>query len=532
VGVADPSQPFDLAVVGGGMAGLTAAARAARDGAAVVLVERAAELGGSARYAGFLWTAPSDEVLADVDPGGDRSLRHALVAGFPEAVAWARSLGVAVGDEVTILRFGRGRSIDTAAYVAACEKAVGEGPGEILRSATVEELLVDGGAVTGLRVRTVDGGHRDVGATSTLLATGGYQGDRELTATLIHRNAPLMPLRSNAISTGVGLRLARQAGAAFGKQDAGFYGHLVLADVPLDDPMQFANQTLYYSEHALIFNRRGERFIDETLGDHLSAIAAVEQPEARVLVVADQRVRDEWMLGAYVEGITPVDRFDLCRRRGGRYALADTLDDFAYLRDDWGYPGEAIRAEIERFNEAARAGRPLQPGRRFDPLPLDEPPYYVVEAQAAITFTLRRDPRRRPGPSARQRRPADPRTARRRRRRRRVVRSRLRRRTRRRQRVRSALSCDRARRAIRGPRPACRAKRMSPICASCSAVVHRDCHAVSLGAGSVVLRWLRALVGVVVSMLDRRWDASSGGDRDPVAHRPGSDRFGVAFGAG
>ena len=102
-----------------------------------------------------------------------------------------------------------------------------------------------------------------------------------------------------------------------------------------------------------MFNRRGERFIDETLGDHLSAIATVEQPDPRALVVADQRVRDEWMLGAYVEGITPVDRFDLCRRRGGRYALADTLDDFSYLPEDWGYPGEVIRVGIEQFNEAA-----------------------------------------------------------------------------------------------------------------------------------------------------------------------------------
>ena len=47
-----------------------------------------------------------------------------------------------------------------------------------------------------------------------------------------------------------------------------------------------------------------------------------------------------------------------------------------------------IRAGIERFNAAARSGQRLQPERRFDPLPLDKPPYYVVEAQAAITFTF------------------------------------------------------------------------------------------------------------------------------------------------
>ncbi|HEY5873883.1 MAG TPA: FAD-binding protein [Ilumatobacteraceae bacterium] len=384
----DPSHQFDLAVMGGGMAGLTAAARAGRDGATVVVIERASELGGSARYAGYLWTAPTDQVLTDVDPDGDPALRRALVAGFSDAVEWVRSLGVAIGEEVTILRYGRGRSIDTAAYVAACETVIADAGGEILLGATVEELVLDGGAVVGMRVCVADGTRRRIDATSTLLATGGYQGDAELTAAMIHPNAPLMPLRSNPTSAGAGLRLAQQAGAAFGKDDAGFYGHLVLADVPLDDPMMFANQTLYYSEHALMFNRRGDRFIDETLGDHLSAIAAVEQPDARVLVVADQRVRDEWMLGEYVEGITPVDRFELCRRRGGRYALADSLDDFDYLPDDWGYPGEVIRAGIERFNADALARRTLEPGRQFDSLPLDKPPYYVVEAQAAITFTF------------------------------------------------------------------------------------------------------------------------------------------------
>ncbi|MET0460946.1 MAG: FAD-binding protein [Ilumatobacteraceae bacterium] len=386
--MSEVSSEVDLAVVGGGMAGLTAAARASRGGASVLVIDRAVEVGGSARYAGFLWTAPTDDVLADIDPDGDPALRHALVAGYGDAVAWVRSLDVPVGDEVTILRYGRGRSIDTAAYIAACVKVVADAGGTILTDAVVDGLVVDGGAVSGLEVRTSDGTSRRIDATSTLIATGGYQGDRELTASLIHPNAPLMPLRTNPTSAGAGLRLAQQAGAAFGHGGAGFYGHLVLADVPLDDPMQFANQTLYYSEHALVFNRRGERFIDETLGDHLSAIAAVEQPEARVLVVADQRVRDEWMLGEYVEGITPVDRFDLCRRRDGRYALADSLEDFDYLPEEWGYPGEVIRAAIEHFNAAARAGSALDPGRRFDPLPLDVPPYYVVEAQAAITFTF------------------------------------------------------------------------------------------------------------------------------------------------
>ena len=121
--------------------GLTAAARAASEGASVAVVECADELGGSARYAGYLWTAPSEEALAEVDPHGDPALRRALVAGFADAVEWIRSLGVPVGDEVVILRYGRGRHIDTAAYVRACQKLITSSGGEILVGASVEKLI-------------------------------------------------------------------------------------------------------------------------------------------------------------------------------------------------------------------------------------------------------------------------------------------------------------------------------------------------------------------------------------------------------
>jgi len=353
-----------------------------------LVVERAPAVGGSAQYAGYLWTAPTHDVLAEVDPGGDPALRRALVDRFPAAVEWVRSLGSTLGPEVTVLRYGRGYSIDTAGHLDRCRRLVeGALDGDVMVDADVEKLVVDDGAVRGAVIRA---GHdrRTIEARSTLLASGGFQGDAATVASLIHANGSSMPLRSNAFSRGTGLRLGQQAGAAVGRPGAGFYGHLVAADIPLDDPTQFTSLTLYYSEHTLLFNANGERFIDETLGDHLSAIAAVEQPRARVLAVADQRVRDEWELAPYVEGIAPLDRFALFHRRGGRCAVADSLDDFSALPEDWGYPGAIIRNEIERFNRAAASGDDLTPGRRFDPLPLDRPPYYVVEAVPAITFTF------------------------------------------------------------------------------------------------------------------------------------------------
>lgn len=55
----------DLLVVGGGMAGLSAGAWAAQHGARVTLVEKAAQVGGSAAFAGFVWTAASYAALRE-----------------------------------------------------------------------------------------------------------------------------------------------------------------------------------------------------------------------------------------------------------------------------------------------------------------------------------------------------------------------------------------------------------------------------------------------------------------------------------
>jgi len=200
----------------------------------------------------------------------------------------------------------------------------------------------------------------------------------------VHPNADRMGLRSNAHSRGDGYRLATRAGAATGHENAGFYGHLVPSGIPFADPADFVDLSLYYSEHALLFNLDNERFVDETLGDHLTTMALLDQPESRGLLVADARVYRDWIVGSYVDGAVAVDKFALASRRGGRAGFAEDLGELAYLPEEWGYSGKAIRDGVERFNELASAGQ--APDRALDPLPLDERPYYIIEATPAITF--------------------------------------------------------------------------------------------------------------------------------------------------
>ncbi|MDT0202706.1 FAD-binding protein [Nocardioides sp. AE5] len=393
------TERVDLLVLGGGMAGMTAAARAATAGASVLVVDVAPQVGGSARFAGVAWTAPSHEVMDRINPDGDPELRRVVVDEFPATLDWIRSTGTELAAEMPVLGYGRGHRFDTNHYLDACAGIVREAGGRILTSAQSERLAVDGSASTHPAVRGARVRHQDVDleveAAWTLLATGGFARNEALLSQHIHPAAGRMPVRANAHSAGGGYGLGLAAGAASAGAAPGFYGHLVPTHIPFTGPEDFLPLSLFFSEHALLFNLRGERFTDESRGDHLTNMALLEQPEARGLLIADARVHREWITQPYVKGSVTLDRFALASRRGGRVGVADDLAELAYLPEEWGYPGGAIAAAIGRHNDALLAGGAIEPDRERDRTPLTEGPYYVVECQPAITYPfhgLRIDP--------------------------------------------------------------------------------------------------------------------------------------------
>jgi succinate dehydrogenase/fumarate reductase flavoprotein subunit len=377
---------YDLLVLGGGMAGLSAAAWAVRHGGSAALVEKG-ELGGSAARAGFVWTAPTYEALREAIPDGDPDLARTLVDGFGGAIDWIRSLDVEVQPAVTVLRFGRGHQIQMPNYLHTCEVTIRDDPrSELFVGADTEHLIVEDCAVRGALVRLASGETREIRAAHTLLATGGFGGDPDLRAELIHPQARNLPLRANRYSRGDGLRLAREAGAQFGPDDAGFYGHLMASGVQLRDEDDYPALSLFQSEHAVLFNLEAQRFVDETVGDHLTTLALLDQPEARGLLISDERTRDLLSI-PYVEGVLPTDFFDNVYKRGARAAVAHDVDELAYLPEEWGYDGEAIKQALLDFNRACADGT-VDPSRRYDSTPIDRAPFYVVEAVPAITFTF------------------------------------------------------------------------------------------------------------------------------------------------
>lgn len=377
----------DLLVLGSGMAGLSAAARAAESGAKVVVVEKAESLGGSAILSGgFVWTVPTLEKLAYVG-NGKPELGAVLIDGYAQAIAWLRGRGVHLSSPCDVM-YGRGYQIDIVGHLQACASSVEHAGGMVVLGTRVERLVTENGVVVGADTVHPDGAVR-VLARHTLLATGGFQADPELRAQHIHPHARDALLRSNPCSTGDGLRLALAVGGAMSTSgNPGFYGHLLCEPATLDHPSKFSLLTQYHSEVSVLLNRAGHRFCDESLGDHLNAQEALCQDGGLALLVWDQGIEEQHVMRPFVAGIPPVDKFEMARAQGARAAMCDSIEDVARTARDWGFDGDTVRATLERFNTDVReAPERLQPPRTTALVPVTRAPFRAMVVQSAITFT-------------------------------------------------------------------------------------------------------------------------------------------------
>lgn len=380
----------DLLVVGGGMAGMTAAGSAAAEGCRVLVVEKGPEIGGSAGLSeGYVWTAPTLESLRREDPGGDHALGGIVVQELEAGLDWVASLGVHVGAQLTeVLRFGIGRQIDIWQFMRACSGLVEGSGGYLVTEAEVRRLLTEDRAVVGALVSQDD--DVEVRARATILATGGFQADPELVRRHIRAEWETVIVRANPQSTGGGLQLALDAGAVPSPDMGGFYGHLM--PWPLARPLTHSDYTAlaqYHSEHGILLDRRGDRFVDESLGDHwcTEAVAAVE--DVRALLICDERIRQEEVMKPFVPGMQQgLDKFRSAGEAGGHYFEAETLEELAPTLGQWGYDAARSLATVREFNELVqRAPETLSPHRHGLRRPVDQAPFIALEVQPAITFT-------------------------------------------------------------------------------------------------------------------------------------------------
>jgi fumarate reductase flavoprotein subunit len=275
-----------LVVAGAGMAGLAAAARATELGAEVVVHEKGDRPGGSMLLSsGVVWRYRDWERFREECPGGDPDLQRVVWEGLDEALAWLESLGAPIVARETGNPLTTGLRFDTRGLTETLARRAGE-----VRLGEPLSLLPDGVPV--------------------VLATGGFQGDRDAVRLHVTPQADHLVVRANPWSAGDGLRLALAAGASESLGMDEFYGRN-LAVAPRIAPEDFVPLAQVYAKHARVENLQGEAYEPRTWSDIDVVQWTARQPGARALYV----VPDE-ALGEPVRERTVGELIDAARAAG------------------------------------------------------------------------------------------------------------------------------------------------------------------------------------------------------------------------
>ena len=294
------AHEYDVVVVGGGVAGLSAACSAAEHGARVALLDRAteAETGGNTRYTeAFLRMRSLDETADGLEdtlvddfmghpdpsvvndaarPAERRSAlyrAHPVVdpdyvaelgAEAPATLAWMGGHGMRFEFLPTpFLTTSTTRMAPVGGGLAIVETMgkAARGLGVDLHfETTARSLLTGPGGVEGVRAGTPFGPVDFRGRV--VLASGGYQGNAELMA---RYHGPLGMLarpvaRGGNYNKGEGIEMAMAAGAATAGNFALFHAE------PVDPRSPDPEAAIMAFTYGILVNVDGQRFVDEARG--------------------------------------------------------------------------------------------------------------------------------------------------------------------------------------------------------------------------------------------------------------------------
>jgi len=386
----DETDPI-VVIAGAGMAGICAAAAAAESGARVVVVEKAEQVGGTARLSGGLvWTDGTYEDFRARNPRGDADLGRVLVDRYQDTVAWLAAGGTEFGPRMTgLFGSGVGQRIlpDMPTFFGQMEQRVRRAGAEVRYGTAVHDVVLDAsGTLEAVRLRTPLGFETQP-ADALVLATGGFAANPEMLTRYVGRYADRLHLRAHPLNTGDGIDAGLRAGAATSRAMHGFYGHLLPAPPLEPQPARLVELTQYYSIHALLVNRDGKRFVDETEGDELSAQALAAQPDALGFLLVDHGLSTE-VIAPAVEGFPETERLAVIEELGGRVLRASTLDELARQIDAAGGNGWRTVQTLAEYNEVVGVHPERLPvRRRIRRRPLVEPPFVAVPVTPGITMT-------------------------------------------------------------------------------------------------------------------------------------------------
>ena len=380
--------PVDVAVVGGGMAGLVVANRCAQLGLRTVLLEKGGSPDGdsNARISTGLFhlawrplDAPPDELeaamIAATDGHIDPDIARAIAASSGAALQWLIDEGISFAPSrdgaafrwhVTPHGVNVGRRIEgdrgTYRMVRSLYANLRARGATVFHDSRVTDLepLADRWRLT------VDGtvrGHRVEGAR-VVLCDGGFQSSPELLTRYVGPRAHDLVLRAAATGTGDALTMALRVGAAASGLDR-FYGHILSHDALHADlwPYPVLDRLC---QQGVIVDKRG-RPLAAGFADGIqlaNILARTENPRGWTVVVTESEWKRSGGDSAPGQGATAYDDLE---RLGGTVCRAVGAHRLA---TELGLPAQSLADAIENcLGPAAMTSRlvglPIVPGITF-----------------------------------------------------------------------------------------------------------------------------------------------------------------------
>lgn len=389
-------ERYDLIIIGGGLAGMCAAAEASEQGASILLLEKQDELGGStvlsSGYMAFAGTDrqesggitdSTESLLQDMlDVGGrvnDQNLIDAYGQYQLETYKWLVDHGVEFRtlEAVSGHSVPRGHIIDPHQAIQVLYRKIRELPNvTIYFEAPAKRLLKNSEDRIDRVLYHFEGEERVAfAAKGVIITSGGFSKSEEL----LRQFAPQLKeaLRIGGPGNhGDGLRMAWEHGAWVRDLPYlnGTYGFHPTAAGPVK------SQGLAFYKGAIMVNQLGKRFVNESISYKLLGKAAFEQPDCISYQVWDQTVMDKSVAD------DPLYDLELLQRRRLLYK-AETLEELADCID---VPLEVLVETIARYNQGVQSGEEPDFGRKTlthnygKPTPIEKAPFYAFESTVAM----------------------------------------------------------------------------------------------------------------------------------------------------
>ena len=405
------SDNWDVIIVGAGSAGIPTAIFAGQRGARVLLIEADSRIGGTLHWSSGQMTAAGTKLQKSLGIedhpdwhfedcqrilGGtmNETLGRLAIDNAAVTFDWLMDIGFEPIPETPVAGWGHephrvrryawgengGLSV-LEVMEPLLDIEIGRGNVTLSLETRLTDLVVEEGAVAGVRAEARDGTIATIRGQNVVLTTGGYAANPELWADL----TPGYPLRShcNPYSRGDGIVAARKIGAKVDRGDmflCTFGGVMQDPDDPLSVRMGLTLNPRFRIPWEIYVNRAGKRFVRE---DHPSVDhrehALLEQDGMETFVVFDEGIRQN------APHFDPeVEREHVAKLFGNHpsYFKADTLADLAA---QCGIDAANLEASVAEYNQAVETGTDPAFGRQVFARPIDTPPYLAIHA---VGFTV------------------------------------------------------------------------------------------------------------------------------------------------